>query len=252
MQVIIDTLLTSYAHIGSGSKTVLFLHGWADSGKTFNTLAQQLIKENPDYQVVALDLPGFGATQTPQASWNLPDYATFVAHFMAKTKYRPEVIIGHSNGGAIAIHGISQNIFTTQKLVLIGSAGIRNKSAKKEMLRMLAKPAKVAIKVAPAATQKRVKQKLYSTIGSDYLVAEHMQETFKNIVAYDVRNEAAQITLPTCIIYGEHDTATPPEYGTQFNTIIPTSTLHIVPLATHFVHQEQVPKVATIIKEFIS
>ncbi len=251
MQIIVEKLLTNYSLVGSGPKTILFLHGWADNAQSFQELATELNKTG-DYQAILIDLPGFGGTQTPDTAWDLPDYAVFLAGFLKKINKRPSIIIAHSNGGAIAINGLANNVISTDKLILIGSAGIRSSSSKKQALRLLAKPAKLAIKAAPKATQKRIKQKLYSAIGSDYLIADHMLDTFKRIVAYDVRTEAAHVTVPVCLIYGEDDQSTPLSYGKAFAEIMPHATLHIIPLAAHFVHHEQLYKVARISSKFMA
>ncbi len=78
-----------------------------------------------------------------------------------------------------------------------------------------------------------------------------MQETFKKVVSTDVSDDANKITVPTCLIYGDADTATPLSYGTTFASLIHGSELHSIELAGHFVHQEQVYQVATIIKGFL-
>lgn len=252
MRVIVNKLLTTYTEIGNGPNTILFLHGWADSGKTFEMLAKEIVAINTSYSALLLDLPGFGGSDGPPEAWGLPEYASFTADFLKKTGKDPLAIIGHSNGGAIAIHGLAQNILTTSKLILIGSAGIRDKNAKKKFMRLLAKPAKLAIKATPKPTQKRIRQKLYSAIGSDYLVMEHMQETFKKVVSYDVRAEAKEISIPVCLIYGENDSSTPPAYGKLLSQAMPDAKLHTIPLAGHFVHQEQVYKVAGISTAFLN
>lgn len=251
MQTVVNKLLTNYTQVGDGSHSILFLHGWADNSLTFSQLAKEVVAKNQNYAAILLDLPGFGGTQAPATAWDLPDYAEFVAQFLVKVKLKPVIIVGHSNGGAIAINGIANGVLETDKLILIASAGIRNTSLKKHALRALAKPAKLALRAAPKTTQKRIKQKLYNAIGSDYLIAEHMQDTFKNIVAYDVRLEAAKITVSACLIYGESDTATPPAYGRLLAANMPKATLEVIPLSGHFVHHEQVYKVARICNDFI-
>ena len=80
MQVVVDSLLTQYVRKGSG-KTVLILHGWADSSKGLAALTNELAQK---YDVIAIDLPGFGATQLPPQAWGLTDYADFVKHFLEK------------------------------------------------------------------------------------------------------------------------------------------------------------------------
>lgn len=251
MQLVVSNLLTSYSEIGKGKKVILFIHGWADSGRTFKSLAEQITKENKAYRAILLDLPGFGGTQTPTEVWNLKNYADFIKEFIKKAGIEPEIVVGHSNGGAVAIKGLSNNIFAAKKLVLIASAGIRQDSLKKKSLRVLSKPAKVIIGIAPKSKQEKIKKSFYNKIGSDYLIAENLKETFKNIVSEDVVEEAKKINIPVCLIYGQQDQATPVQYGEIFRDALRISSLDVLPEAGHFVHQEQVYKVATIFKNFI-
>src|SRR5580692_991804 len=99
MNVVVDGLMTNYQKAGQGKKLV-FLHGWGDSSKTFAKLIQQL---GPKYEVLSLDLPGFGGTETPGEAWTLDHYADFVADFLAKLGGKDVYgLIGHSFGGAVA------------------------------------------------------------------------------------------------------------------------------------------------------
>jgi pimeloyl-ACP methyl ester carboxylesterase len=251
MQAVVNGLITSYSEVGKGKKIILMLHGWADDSGTFESLAKELTSKNKKYRILLLDLPGFGGTQQPKQAWGLNDYASFVADFLAKLEVEPDVIVGHSNGGAIAIKGLATGQLKTGKLVLVASAGVRQPSLKKTALRIASKPLGLAIKVLPVGARQKIRRKAYGAIGSDYLIAEHMQETFKRVVSEDVTAEASQLDLPVCLIYGDQDTATPPYYGHAFAKVMPDSELNIVPMAGHFVHQEQVYKVNDIIKEYL-
>lgn len=251
MQVVVDGLVTSYSEVGKGKNTILMLHGWADSSLTFESLSKELVAKSKKYKLLMLDLPGFGGTQQPPATWSLQDYANFVSDFLQKIEVEPDVILGHSNGGAIAIKALATGKLKASKLILVASAGVRQPSLKKTMMRIAAKPVGLGIKALPSGTQKRIKQRVYGAIGSDYMIAEHMQETFKKVVSEDVTNEAVKLELPVCLIYGDQDTATPPEYGLLLAKAMPNSRLEIVPMAGHFVHKEQVYQVNDIIKEFL-
>lgn len=249
MNIVVDGLLTTYSTVGSGKKVLLCLHGWGDSGKTFESLARQLSTE---YQLLLPDLPGFGGSEIPEGAWELDDFANFVANFASKLDTVPYGIIGHSNGGAIAIRALSSNKLHAQRLILLASAGIRRpNSLRNKSLSILAKPAKAALSVAPKSTQRRIKQKLYRSIGSDYMIAEHMKKTFQNVVATDVLEEARGLSLPALLIYGEEDTSTPPSFGNSFAEAIAGSKLQIIENTGHFVHQEQVYKVADFIREYL-
>lgn len=247
-QIVVDGLLTHYAKMGAG-KTLLFLHGWGDSGDTFGVVAADL---SAQYEVWLLDLPGFGKTQSPASTWNIPDYAQFVSAFTKKAGCQPDVIIGHSNGGTIAIDLVANNLLKPKKLVLLASAGVRSEyNGRKKALRLLAKGAKVVTKPLPKNVQTKLKKKAYKSIGSDLFVAEHLQETFKNVVTYDVTEEAAGVSIPTLLIYGSKDEATPPRYGDIFHRQIKGSKLLKLPGVGHFVHQEAAEQVASAVREFI-
>jgi pimeloyl-ACP methyl ester carboxylesterase len=249
MQIVIDELLTSYNQKGKGKKQLLLLHGWGDTAQTFAKLEKEL---EVGYQVTSVDLPGFGATQIPPAVWGLDDYASFVQKFAGKLKLRPEAIIAHSNGAAVAIKIVSQEKLVPRKLVLIGAAGIRDKEkAKKVGLKIVAKTGKVATFWLPKRHKRKLQEKLYGAAGSDMLLVPHLQETFKRTVGEDVQKEAATITIPTLLIYGENDRATPPSYGELYHRLMPHSTLKLVKGAEHFVHQDEPEQVNLLIEEYL-
>lgn len=248
MQVVVDSLLTQYEALGTG-KLVVLLHGWGDSAKGLRSLQRALAKT---YRVIALDLPGFGGTEAPNGVWGLDDYATFVAHFLHKIDAGHVFLLaGHSNGGAIAIRGLGRDILQADKLVLLATAGIRGEyKGRVKALRMITKAGKALVMPLPKTVKDRLRKKVYHTVGSDMLVAEHLQETFKKIVTDDVRADARNITQPTLLIYGEQDDATPVKYGDLFHENISDSTLEILPGAGHFVHLDRPEAVLKAMKEF--
>lgn len=250
MQVVVDSLLTSYERAGTGP-VILFLHGWGDSAQGFSQLTTALQAE---YTIVAVDLPGFGSTQPPQESWGVEDYALFVSHFLEKIEIdKVHAVIAHSNGGTIAIKALATKKVASDSLVLLASAGIRDVyKGRKKALRLAAKAAKAATYPLPKTIQSKLKKKAYKTIGSDMFVAEHLQETFKKVVTDDVQADAATLKLPTLLIYGSQDQATPVSYGQRFHKAIHGSDLEVLEGAEHFVHHDEPEKVLMLIKGFLA
>lgn len=249
MQVIVDSLLTNYVREGKG-KTVIVLHGWGDTAAGMRALCKSL---SAQYDVIALDLPGFGGSAAPKEAWGLNDYVAFVAHFLRKIGVNDTwAFIGHSNGGSIVIRGIARKDFTAERVVLLASAGIRNVyKGRNKVLRMITKTGKLFTAPLPKAVKKKIQRKVYKTVGSDMLVAEHLQETFKRVVTDDVRPDAPQLTMPVLLIYGENDEATPVWYGEQFHELMPDSTLEILPGAEHFVHLDRPDDVRIAVRDFL-
>lgn len=248
MNVVVDGSIINYQDIGKkGAKAILFLHGWADEHSTFKSLAATL---SPDYRCVLVDLPGFGSSESPKTTFDLPDFSNIVAEFLQKINLKPDVIVGHSNGGAIAINALATKKIHTKKLILLAAAGIRSSSSKKTAYKILAKPAKLTLKLLPKNQADKLKKTAYRQIGSDYLIAEHMKETFKKIVSYNVAEEAADLKVPTLLIYGDEDESTPPVIGRKLHELIKDSELQVIH-GGHFIHHDQLSAVAADIKRFI-
>jgi abhydrolase domain-containing protein 6 len=251
MQLVVDSLLTSYRRYGQGKpRSILLLHGWGDSSQGWQEFARSL---DDDYEVVSVDLPGFGQTERPDKPWGLDDYAGFVAAFLQKAGIKPYAIIGHSNGGAIAVRGLAQGRLQADKLVLLSSAGVRSEyKGRNKAIRLVAKAGKALATPLPGSVKQRLRRKLYTTVGSDMLVVEELQETFKRVVNDDVQADAARLALPVLLVYGENDVSTPPSFGRLLHERISGSTLEIIGSAEHFIHRDQPAKVERLVKEFLA
>lgn len=249
MQVIVNGLMTNYQLQGKG-KLVLVLHGWGDSSIGSLALQKALAKR---YTVLAPDLPGFGKTQTPETGWDLDNYADFVSALLKKLDVGElYAIIGHSNGGTIAIRATATGKLQPQKLVLMASAGIRTgKTWRRLGLQIVAKVGNAATIWLPKRTRRRLRQQLYKSAGSDLLVVEHMQATFKKTVRQDVQADAAQLTQPTLLIFAAGDRDVPLAMGRRYHELIKQSELQVVPDSGHFVHLDQPAKTLQYIEEFL-
>ncbi len=249
MNIIVDNLATNYQLTGKG-KLVVILHGWGDSLRSFSALQKEL---SGTYSVLAIDLPGFGGTQAPQDIWGLDEYANFVENTVNKLELQPiYAIIGHSNGGAIAIRAIARGKLQPAKLILLAAAGIRSgKSLKLLALKILTKTGNLATIWMPEVQRQRLRASLYGAAGSDMLVVPELEETFKKVVSQDVRDDAAQLSVPTLLIYADHDLAVPIKHGIAYKKLIQNSQLEIIHQASHFVHHDQPAKVTKLIMDFL-
>jgi len=249
MQVVVEGLVTEYKKSGSG-RVIVLLHGWGDSLGTFESLQKNL---SSNYTVISVDLPGFGKTAAPDDTFTLGKYAQFVHDFVDKVTDEPVyALVGHSNGGAISIKALAQAKIAPTKLVLLASSGIRSTyKGRKKALRLAAKAAKLPTKFMPEHIQKKLKKKAYSSIGSDLFVAEHLQQTFKEVVGEDLLASADKIKADTLLIYGSKDKATLPAYGGLFAEKIKKSDLQIIDGADHFLHHTHGSEVEELITKFL-
>lgn len=248
MNIVVNGLMTNYQKTGSG-KPVVLLHGWGDSGQTFSELIEKL---EDKYEVLTLDLPGIGHTQAPTTVWGLDNYAGFVQTWLQKIGIKDVyAVIGHSNGGAIAMHGVAKNLLKPKKLVLLAAAGIRtNHKIRRKLLKVVSKTGKVITSPLPHHTKIKIRNRFYKRIGSEIGLFPDMEATFRKIITEDTQSDAKNIKVPTLLIYGDSDKTTPVLYGKIFRSLIKESKLETVD-AGHFLHQEQPEQVARLIKEFV-
>lgn len=249
MNVIVDDLLINYELIGQGP-LVLFLHGWGDKASGLSILFKSL----NGFTKLAVDLPGFGASEQPKEPWNLDNYSVFLADLLKKLNLdNPYAVIGHSNGGALAIRAIAINKVRTDKLILIAASGIREVHRIRRLcLKIIAKVGNLLTLGLPERYRQALRKSLYGVAGSDMLVEPKLKETFKRTVRQDVKVDATKLTIPTLLIYAFNDKAVPINDGRTYNKLIKNSKLEIIENASHFIHLDQPDKVSLLIKEFLS
>lgn len=249
MKVIVDDLAVEYKDEGQGP-VLLLLHGWMSSLKSFDALAQQL---STNARVIRLDLPGFGESEIPKAPWHVADYAKFVAHVCAKLDIQPTAIVGHSLGGRVALKGFADGTLSAPKAVLIASAGVADrKTLRNWSFKMIAKAGKAATAIPPfTLLRAKLRTKLYAAAKSDYASAGPMTSTFLNVIGENLAPVAPLVSVPTLLIWGGNDEATPIDEGIRLQALMPQARLDIIEGAGHFVHEERPEEVAKLIKDFV-
>ncbi|MEX0690091.1 MAG: alpha/beta hydrolase [Candidatus Paceibacterota bacterium] len=250
MKIIIQNLATEYKDEGKGPITLL-LHGWDDNLHTFDNLIPELTEKN---RVITIDLPGFGETETPESAWNLDNYINFVKEFIEKLDIKPKILIGHSFGGRIILKSIANNTLSAEKLILISSAGVEKRNTlRKSLLKVIAKIGKVLTFIPPFVFfRDKLKGKFYNKIGSDYITAGELRETFLKVIREDLSSSAVKINKPTLLLWGEKDTVTPLSDGETLNKLISNSKLEVIKNTGHFPHKEKPQEVIELINDFIN
>lgn len=230
MQTIIQHKLVSYDRQGKG-KTVLILHGWGAQRKTMHALAQKLTQR---FDVINVDLPGFGESEAPLNPFDLSAYARWLDELCTKLGVSPYAVVGHSHGGAVAVKYAALG-FNAEKLVLLGAAGIRQrKRLKKSALKAVSKVGKAVLSIVPKTTRMNIQHKWYKRIGSELYDVRGMEETFKRVVAEDLTNDARHVRIPSLLIYGAHDNATPLDCAEAYQRSLISSQLVVVENAGHY------------------
>ena len=86
-----------YVEYGEGNRdTILFLHGYSDSARTFEPLKEYL---SPKYQVIIPDLP---MIRRKGASYDLQGLSNFIDEVVVKIGLKRFILCGFSFGGLVA------------------------------------------------------------------------------------------------------------------------------------------------------
>jgi pimeloyl-ACP methyl ester carboxylesterase len=90
----------NYYQQGQGDTTLLFLHGWCIDGLYWKNQVDYFSKT---YNVIAIDLPGFGKSKAERSNWTIEEYANDVTAFIDTMNLKNVVIVGHSMAGEIML-----------------------------------------------------------------------------------------------------------------------------------------------------
>ena len=251
----INGLKINYIAEGNGQQSVLLLHGWGSNIKLFSYIIEHL---STDFKVFAPDMPGFGESDEPKEPWSVDDYTDFVIAFCEKMGIERCYIIGHSFGGRVIIKMMSRNSlpFSVDRIVLTDSAGIRPKQTLKKKIRsriykigkkiLSSKP---VAKIAPDAME-NFRQKNGS---ADYNAASPvMRQCLVKVVNEDLTPLIPNINVPSLLIWGDKDDATPLSDGQTMETLIPDAGLVVFEGSGHYAFLEQGERFCRILDSFFN
>jgi pimeloyl-ACP methyl ester carboxylesterase len=194
------------------SKEILLLHGWGSSAELMRPLAGMLDNR---FLVVNVDLPGHGHTPPPSTPYGVPDYAREVATLIKTEMNPPVTIVGHSNGGRIALFMASNDEYRDliSSLILISPSGMTPSiSAKTRVKRLVAVGLKAPFTILPGTLRESGLEWLRGTAlwrslgSSDYrALSGVMRETFVRTVTMHLDDDVQRISVPTLVFWGTDD-----------------------------------------------
>lgn len=213
----------TYAVSGTGSPVIL-MHGWGCTSATVASIAAML---DSHYTVYNLDMPGSGASADPAEPWHVEDYDRMLEALVAAEDIKNPCLIGHSNGGRVAIKYASHH--DVSRLVLIDAAGVPAVLPPHKVLKI--KLFKFAKRVLTAVLGERLSSRMIDSARGSLGSADYnnsspvMRATMVNLLAEDLRGIMPHIKCPTLLLWGNDDTATPLSDARQMERLIPEAGL---------------------------
>ena len=209
---------------GSAPVEVVGLHGWA---RTRADLAGPLAGLN----ALAFDLPGFGASPDPPAAWGAEDYAALLAEALAGLG-RPQVVLGHSFGGRVAIKLAAAWPELVSGLVLTGVPMLREKpdgASPAWRFRVARWGSRHGL--VSESRMERLRQRYGS---ADYRNAQGiMRSVLVRVVNESYGEDLARITCPVELIWGANDTVAPVAVAREASALLRDAKLELIPDAGH-------------------
>lgn len=251
MQVKIKDWDINYEVQGEG-KPVVLLHGWLTDLESMRPLTTNMVK---DHKVYLVDVVGFGKSSLPKEPLNSEDFAEFLKEFLDKLDIKKPTLIGHSNGGRIIINAVGRGLVDPEKIVLIDSAGIKPKRSLEYYLKVgFFKTGKLFLNLLPNTKGiKEFKERLRGRVGSsDYQSSPTvLKDTMKIIVNEDVKDLLPNIKVPTLLIWGGMDKATPISDAKIMEKLIPNAGLVEYPYGSHFSYLENIENCKLVLDSFL-
>ena len=116
---------TNYLEAGSGSGTVVLIHGSGPGVTAYSNWRLVLPALGEDFHVLAPDMVGFGYSDRPDdVEYNVQTWADQTVGFMDAMGIKKAHLVGNSFGGAIALRIATQHPERVDQLVLMGSMGV--------------------------------------------------------------------------------------------------------------------------------
>lgn len=235
-----------FQKIGHG-KNLILLHGWKQDVSSFWGVVNFL---KNGFTVWLIDLPGFGRSDLPKKAFDTKDYARIIAGFVKTKNIKSPIILGHSFGGKVAIKLARYYPKLVDKLILVGSSGIKRDPGIQNYL--IYPIAKIIHYLMPDIfnIKSQIRKKFYRKIESDYENAGLMKTSLIKTLKEDLTADLTQVKIETLIIWGEKDRAVPLKYGKRMYQLIENSKLVVLENKGHFLHLHDPGKVAYYVKDF--
>ena len=251
-------------------KPLLLIHGFGASTFTWRGVAPDLAR---DHRVIAVDLKGFGQSDKPlDERYAARDQAALLAQLIEARDLRDLTLVGHSYGGGIALMLALDPRMKGRfsKLVLLDTIAYPQEIP--VFFKMLDMPvfAHLGVRMVPPMAQ--VKLALQIAYFDDSKIDDQHVRAYseplrtaagKHAIIHSARQivpedlselseRYSSITLPTLIVWCDHDRIVPLDVGLKLRRTMPNSTLRIISECGHMPQEEQPKATAELIRGFLA
>jgi pimeloyl-ACP methyl ester carboxylesterase len=265
--VAIDGTPANVVELGDGPP-LLFVHGLA--GRWQNWL-ENLPHFAASRRVVAVDLPGFGASPPPREEISIPGYARFLDRLCDALAIDAAAVVGNSMGGYVAAELAIAAPQRVERLMLVSAAGITAEHLRRDQVmtgaRVVAALAtRAAARHASLARRPGLRKLALGFVvrHADRLSAPIAHELMEGsakpgfvpameaILAHRISERLAQIACPTFVLWGEDDRVIPARDASRFGELIPDARVEVWPDTGHVAMLERPARFNALLDAFLA
>jgi len=267
-----DRTIAYYEWAGTGS-AYLLVHGIGGQASDWHKVIPELV--NRGHYVVAVDLPGHGASGKDRGDYSLGAIASVLRDLLAHLGLDKVVIVGHSLGGGIAMQFHYQFPSACEGLVLVCSgglgvetppwlraatlpgaeyvfAGLGSKKTANSLRWMTRQMGRIGIEPQTLTPESLDRLRRFG----DRPTRTAFLATLRSVVDVTGQRVTALGKLeaigdtPVLLIWGAHDPVIPVSHAYRAAQIIPNSELVVFPRIGHEPHIEDPVRVAELLSSF--
>ncbi|MGO9309424.1 MAG: alpha/beta fold hydrolase [Spirochaetia bacterium] len=248
-----------------GSPVLLMVHGWSGSAADWARLLPALPSR---MHAIAVDLPGCGLSDKPDAAYDIPWFVESLRAFCEALGVPRIVLAGHSMGGQIAVHLVTRHPGLVEKLILVDPCGLEGQEGGMGLLARLGPVVNLAFHLncrlfiewalrtnvlhdpSPDLLKDAVDSTAASILGRDGVRA------ISRITRRVIGRESVDELLPgigqeTLLIWGECDRLLPPRGAEAFAARLRHASVHRIDGVGHMPMLESPEAVAALITDFV-
>jgi 2-hydroxy-6-oxonona-2,4-dienedioate hydrolase len=237
-----------FIEVGEG-EPLLLLHGLFGALSNFEHLIEHFRKSNT---VIVPMLPLF---ELDLLHTTVGGLKKFVQKFIELRNYNNIHLLGNSLGGHVALVYVLKHPERIKSLTLTGSSGLFEngmgdsypKRGDKEYIR---KKTQLTFYDPAMATDELVDECFEIT--NNRIKVIKIIALAKSAIRNNLGEEISKITQPTCLIWGNNDTITPPFVAKEFHRLIPNSELHFIDKCGHAPMMEVPAEFNKILDQFLA
>ena len=224
------TSVPAFTTLGSGSTTILMLHGIVGGHLAFAPQVESFASAG--YRAVAWDMPGYGHS-APIEPYTFKGLAQSCIHLIETLKCGHVVLLGHGMGGMVAQEVVARRAEIVSRLILCGTPAAFDRPDGEDYIAERTAPLAAGRSMAELAGTLVPQLVGPASLPEGVRLAEHCmgrvpaatyRRALECIVTFDRRGSLGNIHVPTLLLAGEHDRHTPPATMKKMAEEIPCST----------------------------